>query len=274
MKNLKLKSFVIGILITSMFFSIIITVSGESISKEITAHYNNIKIYINNDLISPKDSNGNEIEPFIYNGTTYLPVRAVAEAFNEEVSWDGNTKSVYIGDQPKKEEDNIFNPDFRNVKWGMSKEEVKEHEESDLTLDRESGLAYQNLRVARFDTVLTYHFNVNNELFSAGYYLIHEHSNKNDFIDDFEYLKNLLIDKYGEPKEDEIIWKDDLYKDDPSDWGMAIFAGDLIYRTLWENEDLIVELQLKGDNYKKEFTIAYKSKNISDEISIEEGEGL
>jgi hypothetical protein len=274
MKKLKLRISIISILAITMFFSIVITVSGESISKEITAHYNNIKIYINNDLISPKDANGNEIEPFIYNGTTYLPVRAVAEAFNEEVSWDGNTNSVYIGSKPEKEEDNALKPDFRNVQWGMSKEEVKKYENSELTSDIEEGLGYQNLRVARFDTVLTYHFNVNNELFSAGYYLIHEHSNKNDFIDDFDYLKELLIEKYGEPKEDEIIWKDDLYKDDPSDWGMAIFTGDLIYKSLWENEDLIVELRLKGDNYKKEFTILYKSKEISDEISREEGEGL
>ena len=39
-------------------------------------------------------------EPFIYNGTTYLPVRAVGEVFGKNVSWDGNTKTVYIGENP------------------------------------------------------------------------------------------------------------------------------------------------------------------------------
>lgn len=39
-------------------------------------------------------------EPFIYNGTTYLPVRAAGEALGENVHWDGSTKSVYIGERP------------------------------------------------------------------------------------------------------------------------------------------------------------------------------
>lgn len=33
-------------------------------------------------------------------GTTYLPVRAVGEAFNKAVDWDGSTSSVYIGTKP------------------------------------------------------------------------------------------------------------------------------------------------------------------------------
>ena len=40
------------------------------------------------------------MEPFIYNGTTYLPVRAVGEALGKQVGWDGKTKTVYIGEVP------------------------------------------------------------------------------------------------------------------------------------------------------------------------------
>ena len=39
-------------------------------------------------------------EPFIYNGTTYLPIRAVGEAVGKQVSWDGRTNTVYLGDSP------------------------------------------------------------------------------------------------------------------------------------------------------------------------------
>ncbi len=49
-------------------------------------------------LIEPKDAKGNGVEPFVYNGTTYLPVRVVGQAFNKEVRWDGATSTVYIGD--------------------------------------------------------------------------------------------------------------------------------------------------------------------------------
>lgn len=51
---------------------------------------NDIKLY-------PKDANGNPVEVFAYNGTTYLPVRAIAEALNVAVYWDGKTRSVYLG---------------------------------------------------------------------------------------------------------------------------------------------------------------------------------
>ncbi|HHW40617.1 MAG TPA: hypothetical protein GXX19_05620 [Syntrophomonadaceae bacterium] len=36
-------------------------------------------------------------EGFIYNGTTYVPLRFVAESLGLGVKWDGNTSSIYIG---------------------------------------------------------------------------------------------------------------------------------------------------------------------------------
>lgn len=44
------------------------------------------------------DVNGNKVEPFVHEGTTYVPVRAVASAFDTEVSWDQETKTVHLGE--------------------------------------------------------------------------------------------------------------------------------------------------------------------------------
>lgn len=65
-----IKAFITGFLIGGI---LLISCSGtaKSVSKTITAVYNNIKIYVDGKLIEPKDANGNAIEPFIYNGTTY-----------------------------------------------------------------------------------------------------------------------------------------------------------------------------------------------------------
>ncbi len=57
-----------------------------------------IKIVVDNKEIIPTDARGDRVEPMIYNGTTYLPVRAVAEAFGKEVYWDGPNYTVYLGD--------------------------------------------------------------------------------------------------------------------------------------------------------------------------------
>ena len=60
--------------------------------------YDNIKIVVDGSQCDPKDVSGNSVEPFIYNGTTYLPARAVAEALGEKVLWDDKDKVIYISD--------------------------------------------------------------------------------------------------------------------------------------------------------------------------------
>lgn len=56
-----------------------------------------VRIVVDGRRINPTDANGNTVEPIIYNGTTYLPVRAVANAFGKAVSWDGRNYTVYLG---------------------------------------------------------------------------------------------------------------------------------------------------------------------------------
>lgn len=59
--------------------------------------YPGINFYVDDRKLTPKDSNGNPIEAFMYNDYTYLPVRAVSEALDIPIQWDGSTQSVYIG---------------------------------------------------------------------------------------------------------------------------------------------------------------------------------
>lgn len=58
--------------------------------------YNNIKVMINGKEVVPTDANGNTIEPFIIEGTTYLPVRGVASALGLNVGWDAETSTVLL----------------------------------------------------------------------------------------------------------------------------------------------------------------------------------
>ena len=58
-----------------------------------------IQIVINGEKITPKDVNGKIVNPFLLEGTTYLPVRAVSEALGQKVEWDGENRVVYIGEK-------------------------------------------------------------------------------------------------------------------------------------------------------------------------------
>ncbi len=93
----RFQGFVIGCLVCMLITGVVFAKTG---SETIQALYNNIKIYVDGVKIETKDVNGNNVEPFIYNGTTYLPVRAVGEAIGKTVTWDGSTQSVYLGEKP------------------------------------------------------------------------------------------------------------------------------------------------------------------------------
>lgn len=85
------------------FLSAVILVGGiTAFAANTTTLYNvlanGIKIVVDGRKINPKDANGNTVEPIIYNGTTYLPVRAVGDALGKAVYWDGPNYTVYLGD--------------------------------------------------------------------------------------------------------------------------------------------------------------------------------
>lgn len=56
-----------------------------------------------------KDEQGNILEPFLYNSSTYLPIRAIAEATGAKVEWDGDTHTVIL-DYPEQEPEYIYIP--------------------------------------------------------------------------------------------------------------------------------------------------------------------
>jgi len=93
-----LKGYLLGFISATVLLSCVVYAASNT--KTIEALYNNIKIYVDGVKIEPMDANGNTVEPFIYNGTTYLPVRAIGEAIGKTVTWDGATQSVYLGEKP------------------------------------------------------------------------------------------------------------------------------------------------------------------------------
>ncbi len=70
--------------------------SMAATARQLNASYNNIKITLDGKTITPKDANGAVVEPFIVDGTTYLPVRAVADSLGLGVEWDAKTQTVKL----------------------------------------------------------------------------------------------------------------------------------------------------------------------------------
>ncbi len=68
-------------------------VQAASLTKKIEATFRNIQVYYNNQQKTM------EQEPFIYNGSVYLPVRAVGELVNKTIDWNSATNSVFVSDK-------------------------------------------------------------------------------------------------------------------------------------------------------------------------------
>jgi len=152
--------------------------------------------------------------------------------------------------------------DFRKTKWGMSIADVKSSEPLEVAKEDKNLLGYKT-KVINKDVFIVYFF-VDNQLVRARYVLAESHTNKNDFITDYNDFKNILIKKYGKPKKDETFWKKDLYKDDYSNRGMAISLGHLVYFSSWETQDTEINNVLMGENFDISCIVEYISKKLEE----------
>lgn len=151
---------------------------------------------------------------------------------------------------------------FRKTKWGMSTDEVKSTEPLEVVKEDESLLGYKTSVLGK-DVLLIYFF-IDNQLTRARYVLVESHSNKNDFINDYDDFKKILIKKYGSPDQNEPLWRNDLYKNDRSDWGTAISLGHLIYFTKWKTNHTEINNVLSGENYDISCIVEYSSTNLKE----------
>lgn len=152
---------------------------------------------------------------------------------------------------------------FRNSSWGMSQEQVKKIEKNEF---------YQKLKnpatgleqliykgpVGGLECLIAYYF-AENQLVQGRYVFMEGHSNRNLYIDDFTEIKSSLKEKYGNPTEDDVVWRNDLYKDDFSDWGLAISIGHAVFEATWALPETEILLQCKGDNYDITHILNYRS---------------
>lgn len=94
----KMKGFISGVLVTVLAISLaggtLAAVASQTISVDPTT-----KIRVNGEMFVPKDATGKEVPVFNYQGTTYAPVRALAEAYGLVVGYDAAANMATV-DRP------------------------------------------------------------------------------------------------------------------------------------------------------------------------------
>lgn len=80
----KTKGFISGVLVCLLTLSL----CGGALATSQSISIDPIKVKVNGEEFHPKDAAGNDVLVFAYNGTTYAPLRALAEAYGLEVGYD------------------------------------------------------------------------------------------------------------------------------------------------------------------------------------------
>ncbi|MBR5505694.1 MAG: NPCBM/NEW2 domain-containing protein [Clostridia bacterium] len=189
----ELKGFVVGVVLASLVVSAIPTMA-ERVSKSAELVYNNIKVVIDGKQADLKDAQGNTVEPFIVEGTTYLPVRAVANALNKAVSWDGATQTVYLGKNEEIEQPSVWLKDLETFTGNVNAKSADEIEfggsDYNYYLTDNTGNVYKSYMNTQSENV-SYLLDYKYSKFGGMFYL-----SKNDKSTEYGY--RLLV--YGDGK--------------------------------------------------------------------------
>ena len=145
--------------------------------------------------------------------------------------------------------------DFRQVNWGITKQQTMSIENSQLILDDNDVIFYKT-NILNKDCILSYEFH-EDKLINAMYQFKIQHKDKNQYITDFLTIRDSLIQKYGQPTNSEIIWLNNLYRNEPENLGLAISMGHVKYKTHWENNITEIMLDLYGHNFNIDIGVVY-----------------
>lgn len=86
----EIKGFICGILICGILGGVGVGAAG--MWKNIPVLENDIEVVVNGKILNSDN--------FVYNDTTYLPLRAVSETVGLKVTYDGTNNTAYIGNVP------------------------------------------------------------------------------------------------------------------------------------------------------------------------------
>jgi hypothetical protein len=149
--------------------------------------------------------------------------------------------------------------DFRNVKWGMTQDEVIQAEELKSPSKKSDSLNYTINNMYNYRTTLIYNFDSNGVLNNALYNFFNPLANGKDAtsllfgtnsardldetaVDLYNQLKNDLTQKYGAPAEDTINWKNESYKNSSESLGKRVSRGYVSFYATWVLDRTVIKL--------------------------------
>ncbi len=84
----------------------------------VNSYSDEVRIVLDGSIFVYYDENGTQLKPIIVNETSYLPLRGAAMAFNKQIEWSAEERTVYITDKEESislQENSVQTGDLRSV---------------------------------------------------------------------------------------------------------------------------------------------------------------
>lgn len=144
--------------------------------------------------------------------------------------------------------------------WGENQATLRGAVTGELLRDDQGQLIYSRT-LADHGVLEGYNFR-DGSLVRGQYLLLQRPINRlNEFIDYYAAVKQALIESYGTPTQDQVLWENDLYQSLPDYWGVAVMIGYLRYAATWETSEGTITVSLTGDHHSR-LTIDYRSRDF------------
>lgn len=138
--------------------------------------------------------------------------------------------------------------DFRNIDWGMTKQQVIALEDGEIIKSVISTTLNYQISIQGIIVEISYWFR------DGGLYLAIcdfpdvTFDDYNEYISFFNDVKAYFTQLYGHPAKTEEIWENERFKNQPEKYGFALSQEHFHRRISWENEPTEIMLTLSGHN--------------------------
>jgi hypothetical protein len=92
MNKERIKGIVIGFILCLTLSATVLAVSAQTVTRQVTY---GVRVNLNGQLLHFAD----DMRPFVTDGRTFLPVRAISETLELPVDFDASTNTVYLGNR-------------------------------------------------------------------------------------------------------------------------------------------------------------------------------
>ena len=142
------------------------------------------------------------------------------------------------------------------IEWGKSEDGILRAEGRPLSRDLSGDMEFLRYRrdVLGKKCLVTYVL-IGRRLASLRLSLLERYANKDRYVADYNRIREFLSAKIGEPRYNNVVWKDAAYAERGESLGTAVTSGSLSLSSAWAYRDTGLRLSLTAENSEVLFAV-------------------